>query len=159
MKRDNPDREDEFSEVVQLLRLKRYEQPDAGFDARNAAAIRTRIAALPGRTSWADRLWNLFGTAPTPAFRYALATVVVLGVSISALTYRQFPGASPLAAVTNDAPVLAQTAVSSPVVAQTNEAPELYRKPVFVFEAPSNRAPLRGTQYGPGPTQPVRFNY
>ena len=119
MKPDDPAGEGEFNDVVQLLRLKRYEQPDGGFDARNAAAIRTRIAALPGRTSWADRLWNLFGTAPTPAFRYALATAVVLVVSISALTYRPFPGSSPLAAATNDAPVLAQAELRSPV-AQTN---------------------------------------
>ncbi len=158
MKPKDPANEGEFSEVVQLLRLKRYEQPDGGFEARNAAAIRTRIAALPGRVAWADRLWHLFGAAPTPAFRYALATAVVVVVSISALTYQQFPGTSPLAAVTNDAPVLAQAEVPSPV-AQTNEATELYSKPVFVFEAPSNRSPQRGNQYGPGPTQPVRFNY
>ena len=50
--------DDSSSEVVRLLRLKRYEQPDAGFDARNAAAIRTRIAALPERVSQCHRVWG-----------------------------------------------------------------------------------------------------
>lgn len=165
MKAESPKRpvgdsadEAQFKTVVQLLRMKRFEQPDEGFDARNAAAIRSQIAALPERLSWSERLWSVFERTPAPAFRYAMATVFVMLVGYGALTYTQIPDEALLATATNSAPAIAQ--VQTPMeVAQTNEASELYSKPVFVFEAPSNRPMRGGAQYGTGPTMPVRFDY
>ena len=149
----------QFQTVIQLLHLKRYEQPDADFDARNMAAIRTRIAALPERPSWAQRLWGLFEQTPAPALRYAMVTALVALLGINVLTLSLLPDQAPLATITNDSPAVAQTA--EPVqLAQTNQAAEPYAKPVFVFEYPaSNRSPRGGVEYGNGPTMPVRFDY
>jgi hypothetical protein len=158
MKPESATEEAQFRAVVQLMHLKRHEQPDPDFDARNAAAIRTRIAALPDHTSWLDRLWGVFEQTPAPAFRYAMATALVVLVGYSALNTTLMPGQTPLAVPTNDTPALAQAAEPVPM-AQTNLAPESYGKPVFVFEAPSNRSVGHGSQYGTGPAVPVRFDY
>ena len=150
----------QFRTVIQLMQLKRHEQPDAGFDARNAAAIRTRIAAGPERVSWGQRLWGLFEQTPSPALRYSMVTALVALVGLNVLTLTLQPDQATLPAVTNDAPALAQTAAEPMQLAQTNLAPETYAKPVFVFEYPaSNRSPRGGLSIGPGPTVPVRYDF
>ena len=148
-----------FRNVIQLIQLKRHEQPDPGFDARNAAAIRTRLAALPERAGWAQRLWGLFEQAPAPALRYGLLTALVALVGLNVLNQSLSPNRATLPALTNQAPALAQA--EEPVqLAQTNLAPDSYAKPVFVFEYPSsNRSPRGGLTIGPGPVMPVRYDY
>lgn len=148
---------DSTPDVVRLLRLKRYEQPDADFDARNAAAIRTRLAALPERVGWGQRLWGLFEQTPSPALRYAAVTALVALVGVNVLTLSLSPSRDTMSLMTNETPVLAQQA-EAPSVAPTNEMPETYSKPVFVFEYPAVRsAPQGGPQYGTGPAVPVRY--
>lgn len=150
--------DDSSSEVVRLLRLKRYEQPDAGFEARNAAAIRTRIAALPEHVSWGQRVWGWFEQTPSPALRYAMVTALVALVGINVLTLSLIPEREAVSLLTNEAPTLVQRD-APPTVSPTNEAIETYAKPVFVFEYPaSNLSPRGGVQYGTGPTTPVRFD-
>lgn len=145
-------------EVVRLLRLKRYEQPDADFDARNAAAIRTRLAALPERPGWGQRLWGLFEQTPSPALRYAAVTALVALVGVNVLTLSLTPPREAMSSMTNETPALAQQQAEAPSLAPTNDMPETYAKPVFVFEYPAIRsAPQGGTQYGTGPVVPVRF--
>ena len=150
--------DEQFSEVVRLMRLKRHEQPDQGFDARNAAAIRTRIAALPERVSWLQRLWGLFEQTPAPALRYAAVTALVALVGVNVLTLSLAPSREGAALLTNEAPVVAQRDQGLPVSA-TNEAMETYAKPVFVFEYPASNRALHGggMQYGTGPVLPVSF--
>jgi len=150
--------DDQFSEVVRLMRLKRYEQPDAGFDARNAAAIRTRIAALPERTSWLQRLWGLFEQTPAPALRYAAVTALVALVGVNVLTLSLSPSGETANLLTNEAPVMAQQD-QAVMASATNDAIETYAKPVFVFEYPASNRALRGggINYGTGPTVPVSF--
>jgi hypothetical protein len=150
--------DDAASEVTRLLRLKRYEQPDAGFDARVTAGIRTRIAALPERVSWGQRVWSWFEQTPAPALRYAMVTALVALVGINVLTLSLIPERDAVSRMTNEAPVIVQRE-DQPTAAPTNEAIETYAKPVFVFEYPaSNLTPRGGVQYGTGPTVPVRFD-
>ena len=144
--------EERFQSVVQLLRLKRYEQPGPGFEARNAAAIRTRIAALPERpASW----WEGWLTRPAPALRYVTAALVVLLVGVGLLRLQRPADQPDWATAIREAPALAEAAPPAP----TNDMADTYSKPVFVFEAPSNRAPRGGADYGTGPALPVRYDY
>ncbi len=152
--------QENMDRVIRLMRLKRYEQPDAGFEARNLAAIRTRLAALPERRSWAQRWWGLFEQTPSPALRYALVTVflALLGVHLLRIDFQ--PGPEPLSGGGGGAPAVVRTVTEPLQVAQTNLAPEPHAKPVFVFEYPaSNRLPRGGMQYGSGPAVPVRYDY
>ena len=155
-----PGEQDQQDLVVKLLRLKRYEQPAADFDARNHAAIRTRLAALPERRGWAQRLWGLFEQTPAPALRYATVVALLALVSIQVFTVDFRSGSLPVATLTNETPALVQSVEDPLQVADTNLTPEPMVKPVFVFEYPaSNRSPRGGMQYGTGSTMPVRYDY
>ena len=146
-----------MSQVRALVALKRYETPDAGFEARSAEKIRLGLLALPqpGRlNSWLGGLW-----VSIPVFRTAAAAALVLlvafhvhSVRVSSLPSRMAGGPEPLnpAAGNRIAPALDN------LIAQ----PE----PIFLAPHPvmsqshSNFSPGQ-IQYGPLPSRMVGFEY
>lgn len=148
--------DDSEARLQRLLALKRYEQPDAYFETRNLAALREQLAHTAPGSSWAVRAWEWLTGGPAPALGIAGAAVaIVAGV--------WFMG-QPSTTTTSTAPVFVEIApepapeepalAAAPLDAET----EVYRKPVFVFEYPSNREPRGPVQMGPG-SVPVRYDF
>ncbi len=139
--------------VVNLMGLKRYEQPAAFFDTRNLAAIRSRIEQERSR-GWAARIWGLLEAGPAPALRYALAVAVVAMIGANVLLLQYLPS---LNGMSEQAAEPQASVAASAQAASTNDSLEPFgAKPVFVFEYPSNRHPTRGPQIAPGAV-PVSF--
>lgn len=143
--------------VLRLIALKRYEQPDPYFETRNLAALREKLSGTAPRSAWADRLFGWFTGGSVPAFRMVVVSCLLALLSVNLLLLNSVPNLSP-----EMAPLEEQLAAGSPAVsaqlASTNEALELYRKPVFVFEYPSNRQAVGPLQMGPS-SVPVRYDY
>jgi len=141
--------------VCKLISLKKYEQPDPGFEGRSLDRIRNSIFEIEDRR---HRRWDflrIFETGPVPALRYALAVAVLALTGLNFVSVQNLPT---LEAVVMDepVPVFEPRAVAS---ADTNPAVEVDAAPPapFLF-ASSNRQPGR-VQYGPGPSVPVSFGF
>ena len=140
--------------VQRLLALKRYEQPDAHFETRSLARLRDELRDTAPGASWAARLWEAFTGSPAPLLRVAaVALLAVLAVNLWKLD------SAPETAAPMVVDVKLAPAPAAPVMlAATNDSSDLCRKPVFVFEYPSNRQPMRALQMGPS-SVPVRYDY
>lgn len=154
----DPGNRDDF--VARLIALKRHEQPDPYFETRNLAALREKLAhTAPGR-AWGQRWFGWLAGESMPAFRMVVAACLLALLAANLLFLQSAPPERPTAA--EPAPVVAaeSTAPTSEVlqVASTNESLDLYRKPVFVFEYPSNRHPVGPVQMGPR-SVPVRYDF
>ncbi|HMP75829.1 MAG TPA: hypothetical protein PKE12_05985 [Kiritimatiellia bacterium] len=144
--------------VQRLLALKRHEQPDPYFETRSLARLRDELRDTAPGASWASRLWEAFTGSPVPLLRVAAVCVIaVLAVNLWTLnstTEQAAPASAPVMVELTPEPVTAEPVM----LASTNDSTDLYRKPVFVFEYPSNRQPMRSLQMGPS-SVPVRYDY
>ncbi len=141
--------------IRRLIALKRYEQPDPHFETRNLAALRAQLAHTAPGESWMSRWFGALGAAPHPGIRALVAACVLALLAGNLLLINSVPSLGPLAEPPAAAPAPAPESLQ---VAATNEALDLYRKPVFVFEYPSNRQPVGPVRMGPA-SMPVRLDY
>ncbi len=152
---NNSDKQADF--VQRLIALKRYEQPDPHFEMRNLAALREKLADTAPGGSWADRWLGWINIGSVPAFRMVLVTSLLALLSVNFLLLDSVPTLSP-----DPVSFVEEDVQSAPAqvlqVASTNDSLDVYRKPVFVFEYPSNRQPIGPLQIGPS-SVPVRFDY
>src|SRR5690349_9859821 len=81
--------------VCKLISLKKYEQPDPGFEARSLARIRSAIHEMEEERqqgwSWA----SLFGPVPVPALRLAAVAAVFAVIGLSYVELRAPQAAAP----------------------------------------------------------------
>jgi type II secretory pathway component PulM len=144
--------------------LKRFEQPDPGFETRCLDATMRRIRNLDAEPVAGRKLWDWF-TMPQPALRYGMAAVVALLVGVNVYLGSRTPEQP--AAETVDSSV--STVVSAPVVAPVAPAVQALAaaaptsavspsQDVFLV-ASSNRQNGGGVQYGPGASVPVGFDF
>lgn len=158
MNADNqkPDAEqDQF--VQRLIALKRYEQPDPYFETRNLAALREKLADTAPGGAWAERWFGWLVNGSVPAFRMVVVTCLLALLSVNLLLLNSVPNLSSEVAQ----PAEEESAPASATAMQTastNESLDLYRKPVFVFEYPSNRQAVGPVRMGPS-SVPVRYDY
>ncbi len=158
MKRDDQKSVGDQGDFVQrLIALKRYEQPDPHFETRNLAALREKLASTAPGGSWADRWLGWLNIGSIPSFRMVLVTSLLALLSVNFLLLdggsRFAPEHAPLAQ--DELPATPESALQ---VASTNDSLDLYRKPVFVFEYPSNRQTIGPVQMAPS-SVPVRYDY
>lgn len=134
--------------VVCLVSLKRYERPDAGFEARCVAGIRQRIREREDASAWL-RLRLRWAEDPMPLYRLAAAAAVVVILAGAALVLSTAPWHA------------GSTAASMPEVAEPLRlAVESTTNPVTAISL-TNVVPLPGggVQFGTGGSMPVRYDY
>ena len=87
--------------LVQLVALKRFEQPDSAFETRNLARIRAAIRDMdPSPRPWWSSVLDLLAGPSLPVLRYAAAAVMVGLIGIHWLSVRNL---APLPAAALDA--------------------------------------------------------
>ncbi|MCZ7592136.1 MAG: hypothetical protein M5U15_08245 [Kiritimatiellae bacterium] len=154
-KKESADEQNNF--IQRLVALKRYEQPDPYFETRNLAVLREKLSgAAPGR-GWANRWFGWLFNGSVPAFRMVVVSCLLALLSVNLLLLNSVPNLSP-ESVSPDEGVAVISSDSDMRLASTNESLDLYRKPVFVFEYPSNRQAVGPVQMGPS-SVPVRYDY
>ena len=141
--------------VCKLISLKKYEQPDPGFEARSLARIRNSIYEIEEQRQRGWRFWEIFESGPIPALRYALAVAVLALTGLNLVSVQNLPT---LQSVVMDEPAPAYEPQTT-LVQDTNPPANVNIVPSAPFLlASSNRQP--GTvQYGPGPSVPVSFGF
>src|ERR1700690_47929 len=77
--------------VCKLISLKKYEQPDPGFEARSLARIRNSIQELEDNRSKGWRFLDIFGTGDVPVLRYAMAAAVLLLTGLNFVSVQNLP--------------------------------------------------------------------
>lgn len=154
-KKESADEQNDF--IQRLVALKRYEQPDPYFETRNLAVLREKLSGtVPGR-GWANRWFGWLVNGTVPAFRMVVVSCLLALLSVNLLLLNSVPNLSP-ESVSPDEGVAVTSSGSELRLASTNESLDLYRKPVFVFEYPSNRQAAGPVQMGPS-SVPVRYDY
>lgn len=139
-----------------LLALKRYEQPDAYFETRNLAALRGRLADTAPGSSWVARAREWLTGAPAPALGLACAAALLaVGIWLMNQPSTTSPSPNPVFVEVVPEPAAEDPAFATSPVEQESD---IYRKPVFVFEYPSNREPRGPVQMGPA-SVPVRYDF
>lgn len=156
--KDQREQGDEGMEFVQrLLALKRYEQPDPYFETRNLAVLREKLSGETPGGAWGERWFGWLINGSVPAFRMLVVSCLLALLSVNLILFSNVPELS-----SNLAPAAERSLSPAPdtamIATPTNESVDYYRKPVFVFEFPSNRQPLGPVQMGPA-SVPVRFDY
>ncbi|MBU1694326.1 MAG: hypothetical protein KKC51_10235 [Verrucomicrobia bacterium] len=143
-----------MSGVQRLLALKRHETPDAGFENRCAETIRLRLQS-PGLENVEREIESFWSTGFI--IRAAAAAVLVLlvgfhvrSVRLSTLASGVAPREPSVAAERQRAP--------APVNLLAQPAPVLVAPAPVMMLAQSNSRPGE-IQYGPLPSQVVRFDY
>ena len=126
--------------LVRLVALKRFEQPDAAFEARSLAAIRIRVQEINEQPSgWLAQLRAWLEFHPAPALGVAAVVLAFAGWRVTG-TLSGGPGGAPSVAAVQPA----------------STGTIYYATPVML--ASSNGGPGR-VQYGPGDTVPVKLQY
>ncbi len=137
--------------VRKLVSLKKYEQPDAGFEQRSLMAIHQRLAELNDAAG--DELaWDGTVGSSFPALRYIVVGTFAI---LMALQIFSPPAQTPRIPIA-EAPVAA-----APVPAPVRASAPMPESPGLVaIQVASNRGPGR-VEYGPSylHTMPVNFNY
>lgn len=151
MKREHDN--EEF--IRRLVALKRYEQPDAHFETRNLAKLREQLADTAPGGAWYSRWFDALASSPLPGFRVLVTACLLALLAVNLLLVNQVPNLEPAAEPVAEIPVATSEVLQ---VAATNDAFDSFRKPVFVFEYPSNRQPVGPVQMGPA-SMPVRLDY
>ena len=141
--------------VCKLISLKKYEQPDPGFEARSLDRIRNSIYEIEEKRQHRWSFLSIFETGPIPALRYALAVAVLALTGLNFVSVQNLP-TLPAVVMEEPAPVFEMSVAAA---ADTNPAVEIELAPAapFLF-ASSNRQPGR-VQYGPGPSVPVSYGF
>lgn len=142
----------QMESVRRLMSLKKHERPDPGFEERSALAIRRRLEDLNRKPeSWVGNLWEFLMDYPRPAFRYALAAVVVALIVMNFVSMPQLAPIRPAGPVARVTPPPAPTSTTIPF--------EVYRQPALAtFQSASNQGPAR-VEYGPRESVPVNYEY
>ncbi|MFH0908634.1 MAG: hypothetical protein V1929_07720 [bacterium] len=141
--------------VCKLMSLKKYEQPDPGFEARSLARIRNSIYEIEEQRQRRWRFWEIFEAGPVPALRYALAAAVLVLTGLNFVSMQNLPSLQPVV-MDEPAPVFESRAT---LAVDTNPPVEVQVAPFAPFLlASSNRQPGQ-VQYGPGPSVPVSFGF
>lgn len=148
---------EEMAFTRRLIGLKRYEQPDPGLEGRCARRIHMALAAGAGEEERSAA--PVAGWGPLPAFRFATAAALVL--LLGGLAVRQRLGSlnSMLAGEAPEENLPRHVAVEPTPVAAPDGAEQ--NLPLLVpggLALATNRG-TGGVQYGPVPSQPVRFDY
>lgn len=144
--------------VVQLVSLKRFEQPDPGFEARSLVLIRQAIEEQEAQPrGWWQKTLDLLGAETLPAFRYAMTMVVVGLIGMNMFSVQNL---APISSSTPIDPLHFRPAqpIRPLALASTNLSPSghLSAELPIVFLPPSNSG-IRAPQYGIGGTLPVSF--
>ncbi len=149
MKIDQPKNDSAADDVaVCLVSLKRYEQPDAGFEARCVAGVRRRIREREEAPAW-RRLHLRLADDPMPLYRLAAAVAVVVILAGAALVLSPAPQhAGSTAATMPEAAEPLRLAVES----TTNPVTAISLTNVVPF-------PAGGVQFGTGGSMPVGYDY
>ena len=147
-------------QLKQLLASQNDVAPSPGFETRLLSELRRRIRSIEETPESAgNRFWDfIFGT-PVPAYRFALAAVLVLLVGVhvynraTSLPAQPDTAASP-AAIT----VAAAPAVPAPVTNQAGTEFAAGQNIIGPLRIATNRGPGR-VEYGPMPSTLVNFEY
>lgn len=153
---NRPPENDDF--IRKLIALKRYEQPDPHVEMRTLAALREQLAHTAPGGAWYARWFEALFAAPAPGFRVVVAVCLLALLALNLHLLNQAPSLAPAPLAQPVAEIAAPPAEALPAVAATNESLDFYRKPVFVFEYPSNRSPVGPVHMGPA-SVPVRLDY
>jgi hypothetical protein len=142
--------------VRDLISLKKYERPAAGFEQRSLLAIHRRLQeADRGAEEIPSRIWGWLTGGPAPAFRYAVATAFVVLITLHVLTVPQLPLIQPIAFDVEQAPASG----SQKIIAQPRIIPPaISAESMAAYQLASNRGPRR-IEYGPFPATMVNFEY
>ncbi len=148
---------DRADSIQRLMALKRHETPDPYWDTRMLAKLRETLAHTAPGMSWGARVKEWLTASPAPLL--GAASVAALALLSVSLWFDRAASESmqPAPAVAEIAPPPAE---DHPMVGVETPAEEieLYRKPVFVFEYPSNREPVGPLRMGPS-SVPVRYDF
>lgn len=149
--------DDAQDRVARLLALKRFEQPDSFFETRNEAALREKLAGTKPQPAWGILLEDWWSGRLAPLLRPLAVAASVAGVVWWIAAQRQGDQQlvpQPTVVQTPAGPASKEQLAAS----DTNAEEELYSKPVFVFEFPSNREPRGPVRIGPS-SVPVRYDF
>lgn len=160
--------QEQAESLCKLLSLKRFEQPDSGFEARNLANTMRRIRNLDSEPAAGWSLWDWLAM-PHPVLRYSAAAFVAALVGVNVYLAVRSPDQGSTAAPDQIAPSRPVTAAVEAPVPQMPAAAEFAQatptqalapsQDVFAIAASNRENSSGGVQYGPGPSTPVNYNY
>lgn len=149
--------------VQHLMALKKHEQPDPGSLDRCLRGVNERLDARAGQSLFARiRAWFTY-ESPVPAYAYAVAALVVVGLGVT--LYLEASDISGSAVAVESAPAVIEPVLfaSEPDLAATNDAviaatEPVVTKPIIMLRVNADEfAPPGGMTFGGDSSMPVSY--